>query len=161
MEKHYSNLFVAHYAKSNKRSSVIVKLKWNMKLLYFAENVFCKYSLKQRRSEVKQENWTQRGWHWITLLPGSGRRFGGGREGQRLRFWPPAWHMHACYDPIMGTLLSQPKIRLPHPQDNLSLNPSPKNSAVHQNLCSDRIPYPSCLWGQPLATCAFEPLNFG
>ena len=67
-----------------------------------------------------------------------------------------------CDDPIMGTLFSQRKIRLPHPQDNLSLSPSPpRNSTGHQSLCSDRIPYPSCLWAQPLATCAFEPLNFG
>ena len=107
MEKYYSHSFAAHYAKSNKCSSVIMKLKWNMKLLYFAANVFCKYSLKQRRSEVKQENWTQCGWHWIILPPGSGRRFGGGRKGQRLRFWSPAWHMCLLWsyngDPLLLT----------------------------------------------------------
>ena len=107
MEKYYSHSFAAHYAKSNKCSSVIMKLKWNMKLLYFAANVFCKYSLKQRRSEVKQENGTQCGWHWIILLPGSGRHFGGGRKGQRLRFWSPAWHMCLLWsyngDPLLLT----------------------------------------------------------
>lgn len=106
MEKYYSHSFAAHYAKSNKCSSVVMKLKWNMKLFYFAANIFSKYSLTQRESEVKQENWTQCGWHWIILLPGSGRRFGGGRERQRLRFWSPAWHMWLLWsyngDPLLS-----------------------------------------------------------
>ena len=161
MEKRYSNSSAAHYAKSNKHSSVIMKLKWNMKLLYFAENVFL--HIFSETEGVKSSKRTE---HSVvdTRLPSCleaadvSVEEGKGKDSDSDLLHDTC----ACYDPIMGTLFSQRKIRLPHPHDNLSLNPSPpRNSTVHQSLCSDRIPYPSCLWAQPLATCAFEALNFG
>ena len=135
---------------------------WNcLKLLYFAANVFSKYSLTQRVKSSKrtEHSVVDTGLSYCLEAADVLVEEGNGKDSDSDLLHDTC----GCYDPIMGTLFSQPKIRLPHPQDKLSLNPSPpRNSAVQQSLLQwQNALYLSCLWGQPMATCAFEPLNFG
>lgn len=93
----------------------------------------------RERVKSSKRTGTQCGWHWIILLPEAADVLveeGNGKD----QTWSLAWHMWLLCDPIMGTS-SQPKIRLPHPQDKLSLNPSPPRNVVQQSFCSDRMPY--------------------
>lgn len=150
--------------KVTKCSSVVMTPNetWNCFIL---QQIIQQIFSDTERSEVKQENWTQCGWHWIILLPGSGRRFGGGRSGKRLRFWSPAWHMWLLWsyngDPLLSAQdQTSPPTRQALPE---SLPPPQEQCCAISTSAVTEIPYTWAVsqGGEPMAPCAFEPLNFG